>query len=130
MNQRSDIGSLLAQSQWLDPATVPPRGGPRPRRQRRLTAPEVEALGELYSAGAAIAELARRFEIHRTTVVEHITRLGLPYEPRKPKLAGSDLELAVDRYRRGDVVRDIAASFQVHPQTLRRALMRAAQDTR
>jgi len=42
--------------------------------QRRLSAAEVEALIGQYRRGASIDVLARRYEVHRTTVTDHIDR--------------------------------------------------------
>jgi len=141
LNHRSEINSLLTQCQRydatadlaatrLDLGPASPQRVDRPRRQSRLTSTEAERLGRLYLAGTPIADLADTFRIHRTTVVEHITRLRLPYQPRKPKLSEDELPLAVERYRRGDLLREIAAAHGVHPQTLRRALRRSAHPDR
>ena len=44
------------------------------QKQTRLSPPRVEELVETRSTGATIAELAERFDIHRTTVMAHLRR--------------------------------------------------------
>jgi DNA-binding MarR family transcriptional regulator len=44
---------------------------------RRLTEQQVAELVDLYNAGAIINDLARHFEIHRTTVSLHLLRRSI-----------------------------------------------------
>jgi hypothetical protein len=64
------------------PSTPPTRQKPRPRRQKQkqvhLSSADVDRLIELYLAGKEINDLAREFEISRTTVMKHVERAGAP----------------------------------------------------
>jgi len=46
--------------------------------QRRLSPTDIDDLVNAYRAGATINQLAAEFSIHRTTVAEHLDRLGVP----------------------------------------------------
>lgn len=45
--------------------------------QHRLKPEEIDELVYAYQAGELIEDLAARFSIHRTTVIEHVKRNGL-----------------------------------------------------
>ena len=63
------------------------QGGSRPRqKQRRLNETEVRELVEAYVAGATIAGLAKQWNIHRTTVMDHLDRAGIKRRPVKKTL--------------------------------------------
>jgi hypothetical protein len=46
--------------------------------QRRLSAHEIDGLARLYREGATIDALVRRYGVHRTTVIAHLDRRGVP----------------------------------------------------
>ena len=52
------------------------------QRQRRLTTEEVEELLYAYKAGELIYDLAERFSIHRSTVIEHVRRSGMKFRSK------------------------------------------------
>lgn len=54
--------------------------------QRRLTAEVVAELAAAYQAGATVPELVKRFQVHRTTVLAHLERQGVPRRPNHGKL--------------------------------------------
>ncbi|MBM3676013.1 MAG: hypothetical protein FJW88_13935 [Actinobacteria bacterium] len=45
--------------------------------QRRLSTSEIDALMALYREGASIDALARRYQVHRTTVIHHLDEAGI-----------------------------------------------------
>lgn len=49
----------------------------RKQRQHHLKPDEVSDLVWAYKAGELVEDLADRFSIHRTTVIEHVRRSGL-----------------------------------------------------
>lgn len=51
-----------------------PEGRTSRQRQLRLTSSQVDELVKARQEGALIRELAERFGIHRTTVMEHLKR--------------------------------------------------------
>jgi transposase-like protein len=105
-----------------------PLGGVRKQRgrlsnpvQRRLTDAEIDALGARYQNGSTIESLAREFDVHRTTVMDHLERRGvLRRTPRK--LTDELVNLAARRYLNGDTLADIARPLRVSPSTLTREL--------
>ena len=52
----------------------------KPQRQRLLTPVEAEKLTQERVDGQTIDTLARQFGVHRTTVMAHLRRIGLPHE--------------------------------------------------
>ena len=52
--------------------------------QRRFAPADVEALTSQYRAGAALVELADRFDPHRSTIAAHVDRKGSPQ--RQPRV--------------------------------------------
>ena len=56
------------------------RAAAKPQQQRRLTPVEVDKLVQERVDGQTIATLARQFGVHRTTVMAHLRRIGLPHE--------------------------------------------------
>ncbi|MGH9057228.1 MAG: hypothetical protein ACRDYY_15415, partial [Acidimicrobiales bacterium] len=44
--------------------------------QRRLSPAELEALIAEYEAGARVCDLAKVYDLHRTTVAKHVARAG------------------------------------------------------
>ena len=51
------------------------------QKQTRLTASQINELLATRAAGATIAQLATRFDIHRTTVMAHLKRNNLLAQP-------------------------------------------------
>jgi IS30 family transposase len=89
--------------------------------QRRLTDTEIDALVDAYRDGATIEEVGERFGMHRSTVIDHLQRRGVPRRtPRKlTDLAVSD---AARRYVSGETLAEIAERLGVAPSTLTREL--------
>ena len=93
------------------------------KRQRRLSPEQVRALVAAYGAGVAINELARRFKVHRATVLDHLNRSGS--KRRYPALDQSQVAEAVNLYRAGKSFRDVGIALGVHASTVRQILLRA-----
>jgi IS30 family transposase len=84
-------------------------------------------VAELTSAcesGAAINDLAEQFEIHRSTVLEHLNR-SEPRRRRYPALDESEVEVAVQLYATGLSLRNVGIALGVHASTVRLSLRRA-----
>jgi DNA-binding NarL/FixJ family response regulator len=47
------------------------------QKQHRLKPEEIDDLVYAYQAGELVEDLAARFSIHRTTVIEHVRRSGI-----------------------------------------------------
>lgn len=90
--------------------------------QTRLSADELDRLATAYFHGAKISELAEKHGINRTTVMEHIARLGLPR--RYPRLGPEDTAEALQRQLAGESLTSIGRSFGVPASTIKRTLER------
>ena len=77
-----------------------------------------------YQAGATIDVLAEKLELHRTTVMDHLERRGVPRRsPRK--LTDEMVAGAAHRYTSGETLAEIAANLRIAPSTLTRELQLA-----
>ena len=65
--------------------------------QRRLSPAELEALIAEYEAGARLCELAKVYDLHRTTVARHVVRAG----KTRPVMTEAQIDEAVVLYRDG-----------------------------
>ena len=90
--------------------------------QRRLSAYEVDDLSRLYVEGASIDDLARRFGVHRTTVIHHLDERGVQRRRVVRKMTDRTVDEAAAQYQLGQSLADVAPAFGVHPRTLGREL--------
>jgi hypothetical protein len=101
----------------------------RPPRQvqRRLSSTDLDLLIELYTAGAAINDLAEQFRIHHLTVMRHLDRRGTP---RRTGVVKRQLSEAKRLYEDGWSLARIGEHFGVDGETVRQAFLRAGIRTR
>jgi DNA invertase Pin-like site-specific DNA recombinase len=92
--------------------------------QRRLTPEQVTELGDAYRAGSTVRQVAARFGINRTTVLEHLDRLGIPRRANQRKLTDQQVAEARRLYEEGQSLADLGSRFGVHSETVRRELSR------
>ena len=109
----------------LKPPSIVPR-----RRAPRLTERQIDALVEAYKAGFSLPEVAKHFQIHRTTALIHLQRNGVPRRPSVTKLTDEDVERAVQLYEQGSSTATIGREFEVHAQTIANALKREGIELR
>jgi hypothetical protein len=88
--------------------------------QRRLTKAEIEQLIDRYRKGVSIDGLARRYEVHRTTVIHCLDRAGVARRKMVRKMTDELVALAAAKYREGSSLAVAAAEFGVHSRTLAR----------
>ncbi len=93
--------------------------------QRRLSQAEIEQLIHQYREGAPIDGLARRHEVHRTTVIHHLDQAGVTRRRVVRKMTDESVALAAARYAQGASLKIVASEFAVHQRTLARELRRA-----
>lgn len=98
--------------------------------QRRLCRAEIEQLIHLYHEGGSIDGLARRYEVHRTTVVHHLDQAGIIRRRVVRKMTDQSVALAAARYEHGASLAAVAGEFGVHPRTLARELRQARASIR
>ena len=104
----------------LDVAKTP---RPKPhRRPRRLSEGELEKMAEEYRAGDAVPMLVERYGVHRTTILGHLERMGVPRRAQKRKLT----EAQVKELRRlrglGLNYAELGRRFNVDPETVKKEL--------
>jgi DNA-binding transcriptional regulator LsrR (DeoR family) len=90
--------------------------------QRRLAPAELERLIAEYEAGARVGELAKVYELHRTTVAKHVARAG----KTRPIMTEAQIDEAVLLYRDGWTLHNLGQRLGVADQTIRRALVERA----
>jgi len=90
-----------------------------------LPTTKIDALIGLYRDGSSIDALARRYEIHRTTVIHHLDQLGVARRRVVRKMTDESVVLAAARYEQGASLAVVASEFGVHQRTLARELRRA-----
>jgi len=95
------------------------------RAQRRLSPADVDDLIATYRAGATIRHLAAEFGIHRTTVVGHLDRHGVPRHSELAVRESGTLEEAAGLYASGLSLADVADRFGIDAQTVANRFRRA-----
>jgi AraC-like DNA-binding protein len=96
---------------------TPPPATPH-RTQRRLRSVEVDALVDLYQAGATITQLVERFRISRTTVMAQLDRRGVQRRAVAKQWDHKQLASAARSYADGSSLATIAAQFGLDPSTV------------
>jgi hypothetical protein len=115
-------GRLPAPDQEERVSALPTKSRPR-RRQRRLSSAQVSELTAAAKDGVPLSELAHRYDIDRSTVVDHLNR---PVTPRRyPALGEAQVEEAVGLYEAGMSFREVGRTLGVHASTARQYLIRA-----
>jgi AraC-like DNA-binding protein len=97
--------------------------------QRRLSQGDVDELAHLYQE-ASIDALIRRYGVHRTTIIAHLDRRGVPRRLVGRKMTDPLVTQASERYSEGLSLADVASEFGVHARTLAREFRRAGTPIR
>ena len=95
---------------------------PQKQQQRRLTPNETDQLIAQYVRGATVSQLARKWKIHRTTVMDHLKRHHVPTKAHRRKLTDTDVTKASELYRAGDSLAKLGQWFGVDGKTIAREL--------
>ena len=134
---RASRGSRNAPGEGPNRASEPSEGGVPEERgrlsnpvQRRLPATEIDALVGLYRDGSSIDALARKYRVHRTTVIHHLDQTGVARRRVVRKMTEESVALAAARYEQGASLAVVASEFGVHQRTLARELRRAGASIR
>ncbi len=98
--------------------------------QRRLAAEVVTDLVAAYRAGASVSELSVRYRVHRTTVVAHLDRHGIPRRGQEGKLTHEQVTEASRLYGSGWPLIRIGEHFHVDANTVRRVLRKVGVQLR
>ena len=92
--------------------------------QRRLPVDSILELVRAYEVGATVPDLVERYGIHRTTVLAHLERQGVPRRPNRFKLTEGQLAEASQLYAKGWSLIPLGKRFGVDDGTMRKALLR------
>ena len=98
--------------------------------QRRLSGAEIDQLIGRYRDGVSIGDLARRYEIHRTTVIHQLDLSGTARRRVIRKMTDKSVARAAARYAQGASLAVVAREFGVHQRTLARELRQAGAPIR
>jgi DNA-directed RNA polymerase specialized sigma subunit len=93
--------------------------------QRRLQGAEIQQLVQEYLRGSTVPELAQRYEINRSTVLEHLKRQNVPRRANVRKLTDEQVVEAAALYASGLSTIKVGDRFGVNAETIRRELKRA-----
>lgn len=109
------------------PLTPPRRASPL----HRLSPEQVAELVTAREAGAQINELAKRFNVHRATVIAHLERAGVPGR-RWPgrTLTDAEIHVAARLYADRQSLVAVAERFGVDKRYLSRAFREAGHQIR
>mgnify|MGYP000885622684 FL=1 len=123
-SQRSARGPREDADEEVGRYSNPPSSSPTRRVQRRLTPDEVDDILEAYVNGEPIRDIAFRHGVHRTTVLGHVTRRGLP---RRSDQAWTDQELqtAARLYASGKSLATVGQHFGIDAATVANRFRRA-----
>jgi hypothetical protein len=96
------------------------------RRMHRLSEGQAQQLVEERAAGAEIKELAERYGVDRSTVINHLRRAGVPGRRRQGRRLSPDQVTAAGKlYASGLALVDVGVQFDVDRRYLRKALLAA-----
>ena len=83
-----------------------------------------------YLAGWSIDSLAAEFDVHRTTVMDHLERRGIERRRVVRKMTDRSVHQAARRYATGEPLKVVALKVGVDVRTLAREFDRAGIATR
>lgn len=94
------------------------------RRQagRRLTVEEVDRLVAAHAAGATAGALGREFGVHRSTVVLHLRRRGVPAAVQ-PRMGDDEVAEAARLCEAGLTMAEVSATLGWSATAIRRRLL-------
>jgi transposase-like protein len=93
--------------------------------QRRLSASDINEICASYASGRSIDELARSHGVHRTTIINHLDKHGVPRRRVVRKMTDAQVADAALIYRNGNSLKTAAKEFNVDTRTLGREFRKA-----
>ncbi|WP_178138760.1 hypothetical protein [Ferrithrix thermotolerans] len=95
------------------------------QRQRRLAPSEITRLAQDYAAGSTVNQLAMRYGVHRTTVLNHLEQQGIDRRRTHRVLSKDDVARAAALYSSGRSLKATGSHFGVDAETIRREFKKA-----
>ena len=103
----------------------------RPRqKQHRLTPEEHADLLLMYTEGASVLALAKRYNVHRTTVMAHLERERIPRRPCTRRLSEEDVQQAARHYAAGESLVTVGRRYGVTARTVATEFRKAGVEIR
>ena len=78
-----------------------------------------------YVSGHSVSKISNSYDLHRTTVLEHLKRNGVDRRRHVRKLTNDQVQEASVLYATGISLVDVAAHFDVNEGTIRREFAKA-----
>lgn len=78
-----------------------------------------------YVAGHSVAQVSKAYNLHRTTVLEHLEKNGVDRRRHVRKLTDDQVQQASVLYATGSSLVRVAARFDVNEATIRREFTKA-----
>ncbi len=104
---------------------------PRPvQRVAKLRSDEVAILCITYTGGVSVAQLAELYGIHRTTVMAHLERNGIPRRACTRIMTDEMVVEATEYYAAGEPLATVGKRYGVEARTIGREFKRAGVVTR
>lgn len=109
-----------------------PKAGIRPpgrkrQIQNRLTQGVVDAIVSDYEDGLSVNDVADKYDIHRTTVMNHLKRRKVKTRRSVRKLTDRQVKEAISAHKLGEPIAVLAEGLGVDPETLRRAVRKVSR---
>lgn len=101
------------------------RARPNLQRPRRLSKQQVDVLVSEYVDGSSVMALASSFGVHRTTVMSHLERRGVPRRSPVRALTDDQVKEAAKYRSQGESLETVAARFGVSARTIGREFEKA-----
>ena len=96
----------------------------------RLDQSDILQLVSDYVSGSSARQLSRDWNVHRTTVMDHLERHNIPRRPHVRKLTDTQLREAAELYQAGTSLAKLGTRYHVDPQTVSKELKRAGVTVR
>jgi len=93
--------------------------------QRRLDPDQILKLIAEYLQGQSVAQISRSWQIHRTTVMDHLDRQDIKTRAHKRKMTDNQVRAAAKRYRAGQSLARLGKHYNVDPKTIAKELRQA-----
>lgn len=107
----------------------PASTGRKRKAQRRLKPGEINELLAAYLAGELVRDIALRYGVSRTTVIDHVSRRGLPHR-RDHDWSADELSAAAGLYAAGHSLADVGKRLGVNKSTVANRFRRAGLPVR
>lgn len=93
---------------------------PALQKQTRLSEAKAKQLIVDYQTGRSVTVLSKKYKIHRTTVMDHLIRAGIPRRPQLRKMTEEQIREAVHLRAEGVTLAELSWRYRVDPGTVKK----------